>query len=106
MISDTRLDYSRYGIMLEKEVRIINKLGLHVRAATKLVQLASEFDVDITIGCNEQEADAKSIMEVLMLAAIFDSTVVIKITGESPEEERKALDSLEELINNRFDEIE
>ena len=47
--------------MLEQRVQIINKLGLHVRAATKLVQTASEYEAEITINCNDQDADAKSI---------------------------------------------
>ena len=92
--------------MLEEKIQIINKLGLHVRAATKLVQVASEFDSDIIISCNEQEADAKSIMDVLMLAAIFETVVVIRVTGENEAEEANALHALTELINDRFGENE
>ena len=92
--------------MIEKEIRIINKLGLHVRAATKLVQLASEFESDITI-CNEdQQADAKSIMEVLMLAAIYDSVVTLKVSGETETEEQKVIDKISSLFENKFDEHE
>lgn len=92
--------------MLEQKIQIINKLGLHVRAATKLVQTASEFDADITINCNDQEADAKSIMDVLMLAAIHETFVVIKVSGENETEEEQALAALSELINDRFGENE
>lgn len=92
--------------MQEKEVTIINKLGLHVRAATKLVQLASEFDLNITIHCNSQSADAKSIMEVLMLAAIVGSTVMIQADGDSNDEESEALEKIVELFNDRFGEEE
>lgn len=92
--------------MQEKEVTIINKLGLHVRAATKLVQLASEFDLNITIHCNGQAADAKSIMEVLMLAAIVGSRVVVQADGDSSEEELEALEKIVELFNDRFGEEE
>lgn len=92
--------------MLEKEVTIINKLGLHVRAATKLVQLASEFDLNINIHCNGQVADAKSIMEVLMLAAIVGSNITIQADGDSSEEETEALDKIVELFNDRFGEEE
>ncbi|MCP4755987.1 MAG: HPr family phosphocarrier protein [Proteobacteria bacterium] len=92
--------------MLERQVKIINKLGLHVRAATKLVQTASEFEADITISCNEQTADAKSIMDVLMLAAIVGTIVDIRVSGDTTDEEREALDKMTSLIDNRFDEKE
>lgn len=91
--------------MLERRVKIVNKLGLHVRAATKLVQAASEFDSDITLSCNGQIADAKSIMDVLMLAAIIGTVIAIQVIGESTEEE-EAMEKLISLINNRFDENE
>jgi phosphocarrier protein HPr len=92
--------------MLEKELKITNKLGLHVRAATKFVQEAMAFDADISISCNDQTADAKSIMEVLMLAAIQHTVVVIRISGDKPEEEQEALERLSALVNDRFGECE
>ncbi len=92
--------------MHERQLVISNKLGLHLRAATKLVQLASEFDADITITCNDEKADAKSIMDVLMLAAIIGSEVAIKVSGDSQEEETEVLEKLASLINNRFGENE
>lgn len=92
--------------MYEQRIQIINKLGLHVRAATKLVQTASEYEAEITISCNGQEADAKSIMDVLMLAAIHESYIDINISGENEEQERQALSALTALINNRFGENE
>lgn len=92
--------------MLEQDIRIINKLGLHVRAATKLVQTASEYEAKITISCNDQQADAKSIMDVLMLAAIHETLVNISIEGENEEEERQAMTALTGLINDRFGEGE
>lgn len=91
---------------MEREIRIVNKLGLHVRAATKLVQLASEFSADINITYEDQTADAKSIMDVLMLAAIYDTVIKIRVEGDSEEEEQIALDQLSQLIDNRFDENE
>ncbi len=93
-------------MMLEKQVKIINKLGLHLRAATKLVQLASEFEAEILISCDEQTADAKSIMDVLMLAAIIGTIVNIKVIGDNQEEEQKIMEKMVSLINNRFDEGE
>jgi len=92
--------------MLEQQIQIINKLGLHVRAATKLVQTASEYEVGITISCNGQKADAKSIMDVLMLAAIYETTVSIRIDGDTEEEEQQAMTALTGLINDRFGEGE
>ncbi|PCI29689.1 MAG: phosphocarrier protein HPr [SAR324 cluster bacterium] len=92
--------------MVEKELTIINKLGLHVRAASQLVKMASDFDGEVTIACNGQSADAQSIMEVLMLAATIDTEVVLSASGDSEEEEQEIIDSLSVLINNRFNEQE
>lgn len=92
--------------MVETEVTIINKLGLHVRAATQLVQMASEFEGEVTIGCNGQSADAQSIMEVLMLAATINTDVTLQASGESEEEEQEIIERLTTLINNRFNEKE
>lgn len=92
--------------MSSKTVRICNKLGLHVRAATLLVQLAGSFDAEITLSLGDQAADAKSIMEVLMLAATQGTDVGIEVKGETPEEEAKVLDAITTLISNRFNEAE
>lgn len=92
--------------MLEKDLQIINKLGIHARAATLLIKLAEEFDADITLSCNGMDADAKSILDVLMLAATCGTTVTLKIEGVDSEEEQKAMESISELINNRFNEKE
>ena len=92
--------------MLETEVEIINKLGLHLRAATKLVQLASEFEPTIQISCNDQIADAKSIMDVLMLAAIIGTIVKIEISGDNEEEERNIMSQILKLFTSRFGEEE
>jgi len=93
-------------VMLEREVTIINKLGLHVRAATKLVQLASEFDADVTIGFDGQTADGKSIMDVLMLAAIVGSVVNVNISGPDPDEEKLVLEKIVNLFEGYFEEKE
>lgn len=92
--------------MVEQELEISNKLGLHLRAATKLVQLASEFEADISISCNDQTADAKSIMDVLMLAAIIGTVVNIKVNGESETEETEILSQIVSLFNDKFGEGE
>ncbi len=92
--------------MVELELTITNKLGLHVRAASKLVKLASEFDGDITISCNDQTADAQSIMEVLMLAATMGTAIRLEASGENGDEEEDIIEKLTTLINDKFNEKE
>ena len=87
--------------MAEREVTIINKLGLHARAAAKLVTLASQFPCDVRVAKGSREVSGKSIMSVMMLAAAKDSRIRLIAEGDSAD---AALDSLEELINRRFDE--
>lgn len=88
---------------LEKSITIINKLGLHARAASKLVGTASRFESQILLNRNGQEADAKSIMSVLMLAASQGTELSVTVSGNDAEE---AWQQVETLINNRFDEAE
>ena len=88
---------------LSKHITIINKLGLHARAASKLVGVASRFESSITLDREGQKADAKSIMSVLMLAASKGSVLHVTVNGGDAEE---ALQQLETLFNNRFDEAE
>ena len=89
--------------MLHREIEIINKLGMHARAAAKFVTLAQTFASDIRIARNGREVDGKSIMGVMMLAAAKGSTIELIINGN---DEEKAMQYLIELINNRFDEQE
>ncbi|TDY01081.1 HPr family phosphocarrier protein [Thiohalophilus thiocyanatoxydans] len=89
--------------MQEHSVEIINKLGLHARAAAKFVTLASGFEAEILVDYNGQQINGKSIMGVMMLAAGKGSTIHLEIDG--PDEEQ-ASQALLELINNRFDEPE
>ena len=91
---------------MEREVKIINKLGLHLRAATQLINLASKFDGEITISCNGNTSDAQSVMDVLMLAATKGTMVTLAASGETEEDERQIIDEITELINNRFNEGE
>lgn len=87
--------------MPEREVTIINKLGLHARAAAKLVTLASEYESDIHVAKGSREVSGKSIMGVMMLAAAKGSR--IRLIADGPDA-AAALDSLEALINRHFDE--
>lgn len=87
--------------MLQKEITIINKLGLHARAAAKFVTLASQFDCEIQVIRNNNEINGKSIMGIMMLAASKGSSVTLKTEGS---DEKKALSELEALIRDRFGE--
>ena len=89
--------------MIETQVTIINKLGLHARAAAKFVSCSSAFSSSIEAGKDGNLVDAKSIMSVMMLAAGKGTVLDLKIEG--PDEEA-ALKALTELIGNRFDEPE
>lgn len=89
--------------MLEESVTIINKLGLHARAAGKLVETTSRFSSDITIEKDGRNVDGKSIMAMMMLAAGKGTDIKIKTNGEDEEEALKAVIN---LINDRFGEDE
>jgi phosphocarrier protein len=89
--------------VLEKELEIVNKLGLHARAAAKLVKLASSFSSDIEIAKDDQRVNAKSIMGVMMLAAGRGHQVTIYCDGA---DEAEAMQSVESLINDKFGEGE
>jgi len=89
--------------MLERPVTIINKLGLHARAAAKLVTAASSFSSSIELQKDGQKVNGKSIMGVMMLAASRGTELVIITSGK---DEQAAADELEALIAARFGEIE
>ena len=89
--------------MITRELPIINKLGLHARAAAKLVKLSSTFQSSIDIEKDGQRVNSKSIMGVMMLAASCGTTVTISAEGDDAE---AAIEAITELINNRFDEEE
>ena len=89
--------------MAIRNLTIINKLGLHARAAARFVQVASEFESDINVIHGNKEVNGKSIMGVMMLAA--GKGTEIKIIASGPDEST-ALEKLQELIENRFGEDE
>lgn len=89
--------------MIQQTTNIVNKLGLHARAAAKFVTQASLFDSDITVKRNGQNVNGKSIMGVMMLAAAKGSEIELIIDGP---DEQQAMQSLLELIQNRFGEAE
>jgi phosphocarrier protein len=89
--------------MLQQEVEIINKLGLHARASAKLTQVAGRFKSQVWVSRIGRRVNAKSIMGVMMLAAAKGSTLVVETDGPDEEE---ALAAVTRLIANRFEEHE
>lgn len=89
--------------MIQRDVEIRNKLGLHARAAAKLVHTAARYKADIKIRKGDEEVDGKSILGILLLAAGRGSTVTLRADGE---DERDALEAVEKLIEAKFDEVE
>ena len=89
--------------MKTASIHVINKLGMHARASAKFVSLASQFKCDITLGRNGQQANGKSIMGIMMLAAGKGSQLELHADGQ---DEDHALAALCELVNNRFGENE
>ena len=89
--------------MISKEIEIKNKLGLHARAAAKLVHTAARFKSDIKVRKGDEEVDGKSILGILLLAAGRGAVITVRADGE---DEREALDAIEKLIDAKFDEVE
>ena len=89
--------------MQSKQLEIINPLGLHARAAAKLVQLAAGFASQITVSKDDKQANAKSIMKVMMLAAARGALVTIEVEGE---DEHEAMEAISALIKDGFGELE
>ena len=87
--------------MLETPVTIINKLGLHARAAAKLVSLASRFESEVLLEKDHRQVNGKSIMGVMMLAAAQGSELTLRADGP---DEHEALEAIVELIKDRFGE--
>jgi len=89
--------------MIERQIEIVNRLGLHARAAAKLVKLASAYDCAIEIEKEGQAVNAKSIMGVMMLAASCGNTITARVNG--PQED-DAINALEKLFADKFGEDE
>ena len=89
--------------MIRTQATIINKLGLHARAAAKFVGCASSFSSSVKAGKDGQLVDGKSIMSIMMLAAGKGTVLDLEIQGN---DEKEALAAIEALIENRFDEAE
>ena len=89
--------------MLNRDIEITNKLGLHARASAKLTQLAGQFASDVFLARNERKVNAKSIMGVMMLAASRGTTIALEVDGA---DEEQAMQALVQLITDKFGEGE
>lgn len=89
--------------MIEQSIEIINRLGLHARAAAKLVHAASAHEAEVTLIYAGQEVNAKSILGVLLLAAAQGTTMILRCNGP---DEAKAMAAIVEIVANRFGEEE
>lgn len=90
-------------IAVSAELTIINKLGLHARAASKLAQLCQQFSAQITLSLEEKEANANSIMAIMLLAG--GQGKVVKVTAQGADA-TEALQAISQLITDKFDEQE
>jgi phosphocarrier protein HPr len=88
-------------MMTERAVQIVNRNGLHARPAAEIVKTASKFQSDITMVRDELEVNGKSIMGVMMLAAEYGSTLVVRASGPDAGE---AVEAIAELIERKFGE--
>jgi len=89
--------------MRQRDVEVVNKLGLHARASAKLTQVAGQFQSEIWLTRNGRRVNGKSIMGVMMLAANKGSTLSIETSGT---DEEAAIDALTQLIDDKFGEGE
>ena len=87
--------------MKEKSVKVENRLGIHARPAALLVQVASKYECEVFFENNGIEVNGKSIMGVMMLAAVEGSDIIIRVDGD---DEDIALDAIEDLFKRKFDE--
>ena len=89
--------------MTRRETRIGNRLGLHARAAAQLVRMANEYNSDISLVKSNQQANAKTIMEVLMLGSAQGEDLTVEARGD---DEEHAVEAIVQLIDARFNELE
>lgn len=89
--------------MAQRNVELVNRLGLHARAAAKFVNVSSSFTSEITVQYNDEEVNGKSILGLLLLAAPCGSMLTVRASGE---DEESALEAIAELVSGRFGEPE
>lgn len=88
-------------MMAEREVRIVNRNGLHARPAAEIVKAAARFKAEITLRRDDMEVNGKSIMGVMMLAAEYGTTLNVRASGPDAEQ---AVEALAQLVASRFGE--
>lgn len=103
MNAQTSLFLAEIGFMISETTTIVNRLGLHARAAALLVKLSNSFQAEIYMQHGGNSANTKNIMEVLMLAATQGTTLSISTEGA---DEKQAMVAILELIANKFNEAE
>ena len=89
--------------MTRIETQIINRLGLHARAAAQLVRMANDYSSEVSLIKSGQTANAKTIMEVLMIGAAQGDELIVQANGE---DEKEAVKAITKLIGDRFNELE
>jgi phosphocarrier protein len=89
--------------MLNRELKLVNRLGLHARPSAQIVNLASRFRCSVALICNDRRADARQILAVMLLAASMGATIKIEANGP---DEADAMAAITQLINSRFGETE
>jgi phosphocarrier protein HPr len=89
--------------MQKREVRIVNRLGLHARAAAKIVYVASRYRCTIALAFGSRQANARNILAVMLLAASMGSTITIETSGP---DESEAMSAVTQLVSDRFGEAE
>lgn len=89
--------------MLERQIEITNKKGLHARAAAKFINVAERYESDVLVVKDESEVNGKSILGLLMLAAHQGTMITIRVNGD---DEKVALDGICGLIESKFEENE
>jgi phosphocarrier protein len=89
--------------MVEREITVSNRLGLHARAAAKLVQTSGQFGARVTLICRGREVNAQSILGVMMLAAGKGTVLIVRTHGD---DEQAALDTVCALFERKFDEAD
>jgi phosphocarrier protein HPr len=89
--------------MQKREVRIVNRLGLHARAAARIVSVVSSYRCTVALGFGNRHANARNILAVMLLAASMGATITIETNGP---DESEAMSAVTRLVNDRFGEAE
>lgn len=89
------------SISLTRRLKVVNRLGLHARAATRLAQVANSFDAEIEVSHGDQQASANSVLALLMLQTCQGEEVEVHCSGEQAQQ---AMDAITTLFSSRFDE--